>query len=127
MLDAKPCPILIVEDDAGIRESMADILKDEGYDVVEAVHGAEALALLKSGVRPCLVLLDLMMPVMDGPSFRAAQQSDSVLSQIPVVIISAYREIEENARALRANGVLKKPIRLADLIATVNTYCGQHR
>ena len=81
--------VLIVDDDDGIRESLADVLGDLGYDVVTAPHGKAAIDLLRTGTKPGVILLDLMMPVMDGWAFREAQQKDASIKDIPVVVITA--------------------------------------
>ena len=81
--------ILVVDDDADIRDSVAEVLEDAGYRVQQAANGREALDYLQASAYPCIILLDLMMPVMDGPQFRAAQQSKPTLAGIPVVVISA--------------------------------------
>jgi CheY-like chemotaxis protein len=79
--------ILVVDDDASIREALAESLGDEGYRVVTATNGVEALTLLRppGELRPCVILLDLMMPVMSGQEFYAEQQRDPALARIPIV------------------------------------------
>src|SRR2546423_10696788 len=82
--------LLVVDDDPGIRESLAELLHDEGYVVLTAINGQDALARLRtSGDRPCVILLDLMMPVMSGSEFYTEMRNDPALADIPVVIISA--------------------------------------
>lgn len=115
--------VLIVDDDPDIREIFALLLTSQGYRVVSAANGAAALARLAEGLRPCLILLDLRMPVMSGAGFRDRQRSDAALSAIPTVVLSADREAEESARRLAAQGCLMKPVELADLMATVRRYC----
>lgn len=121
------CHVMVVEDDAGVRESIADVLRDQGYTVAEAGDGEQALTALENGIRPCLLLLDLMMPRMDGPAFWAIQQNDPALAKIPIVLMSASRELESTAQLLRVDRILKKPIGLADLMGTVSFYCAPHR
>jgi CheY-like chemotaxis protein len=110
--------ILIVEDDTDIREALAQILEDEGYAVVSAPNGQVGLERLRA-VRPSLVLLDLMMPVMNGWQFRQKQQQDQEVAQIPVVIISADGSARREATAMGAEGFMQKPIELEDLLAMV--------
>jgi CheY-like chemotaxis protein len=82
--------LLVVDDDPAIRETLADLLQDEGYVVMTAINGKEALTRLRAGsARPCVILLDLMMPVMSGAEFYAEMRSDPALADIPVVVISA--------------------------------------
>src|SRR3954470_23175677 len=81
--------VLVVDDDQDIREALCDLLADAGYRAASVANGKEALIYLKSGELPCVILLDLMMPVMDGWEFRRQQQGDPRLSKIPVVVITA--------------------------------------
>ncbi len=115
--------ILIVEDDRDVRESIVEVLQDSSYHVLDASNGKEALERLRGGERPCLILLDAMMPVMNGWEFRAEQQQDQELSAIPVVVLSAHASAEETARTMGVAGYLKKPVRLERLLATVKRYC----
>ncbi|MCC6556244.1 MAG: response regulator [Polyangiaceae bacterium] len=110
--------ILVVDDDQDIRETLTELLQEEGYSVARASHGREALAMLREGSNPSLILLDLMMPIMDGWQFRAEQQSDPALASIPVVVISAMGK-DEKIAALGAAQLLKKPIRLEQLLDAV--------
>ena len=114
-------PVLVVDDDPDIREAMTAILEGEGYTVSEARDGAEALALLRGGNAPCLILLDLMMPVMDGWSFRAAQLADPALAEIPVVILSAAADVHRQAEALHVDGFLAKPLNVPKPLDTIDT------
>jgi CheY-like chemotaxis protein len=116
--------VLIVEDDTDIRESLIEYLADHGYNVAGAAHGREALELLRtSATKPGLIVLDLMMPVMDGRAFREMQLQMPELADIPVLIISAYREVAEIAEQLRPVGYLKKPLKLSTLLRVVEKYC----
>src|SRR5882724_1347611 len=81
--------ILVVDDDDDLREVICGVLEDAGYQAASAGNGREALDFLRSSPRPCLVLLDLMMPVMDGLAFIAEKEADSLLANIPVVVITA--------------------------------------
>ncbi|GAB4193720.1 MAG: hypothetical protein OHK0022_08930 [Roseiflexaceae bacterium] len=115
--------ILLVEDDAAIRSMIAEVLADEGYQVLTAEHGQAALDLLRrTRPLPSLILLDLMMPVMTGWVFRQAQLCDPNLASIPVVALSAMNNAEERAYDLGAEMALAKPLCLDSLLATVAYY-----
>ncbi len=115
--------ILIIEDDCAIRETLAEILEGEGYEVSRACNGAEALARLKSSAGTRLILLDLMMPVMDGWEFRNEQREDPAIRGIPVVVISADHALDRKASELQAQGFLPKPFQVERLLETVRHYC----
>jgi len=119
-----PCEgvVLVVDDHDIIRESLADLLSDEGYRVVTAVDGAEALDKLRQPPRPCLILLDLMMPVINGQQFYEQKQLDPVLSSIPVVVMSADRDVQQ--KAISCGGeYLAKPVRLETVLCAVARHC----
>src|ERR1051325_8209869 len=105
-----PKVVLVVEDDRAIRETLAEILVIEGYRVLTAVHGAQAMRHLKAGERPSLIILDLMMPVMDGFEFRAKQLKSEDYKQIPVLIISADQNGEYNKSVLKVDHYMVKPL-----------------
>jgi CheY-like chemotaxis protein len=112
--------VLIVDDDADIRESIGGALEDEGYRVAGASNGKEALRLLKAASpRPGLILLDMMMPEMDGWAFRAEQRKDPELAGIPVLVFTAYGSPKDVARQLQAAGFVRKPLRLEELLSSV--------
>jgi len=111
--------ILIVEDDDGVRDTIAGILRDEGYTVETASHGAAALRRLGELPLPSLILLDLMMPGMDGIDFRTRQQADPALRGIPVVIISARPDVARQAERLHADAFLQKPMSFEELLHVV--------
>ena len=114
--------ILIVEDDLDIRDTVSQILEDEGYPVASAANGQEALDYLRGADLPGLILLDLMMPVMNGWQFRTEQQRDPRLSAVPVVVLSADSNVQEKAASLGAVGCIQKPIHLSDLLDTVDRF-----
>lgn len=107
--------ILLVEDDPLVRGAMKMVLEWEGYQVACTGNGREALDYLRSGHRPTLILLDIMMPVLDGRQFRREQQEDPELASIPVVIVSAA----DVAATVNANAYLQKPFQVADLIEAI--------
>jgi len=114
--------VLIVEDDEGIRDDLRDILADEGYGVAAVSNGREALDYLQSN-RPCVVLLDLMMPVMSGAEFREAQLRSPSIAEIPVVLLSGASSAGDTAQRLGINQFLRKPFALKDLLSTVTAIC----
>jgi CheY-like chemotaxis protein len=104
--------VLIVEDAEEICSSMADLLRSEGYDVSIASNGREAMQHLESVAEvPDVILLDLMMPEMDGYEFRALQRADPRLSSIPVLLMTAGGDIQAKAAQLGVRGYLRKPFR----------------
>jgi two-component system chemotaxis response regulator CheY len=112
--------ILVVEDDRAIRETIQQALELEGFSVVTAEHGKEALeALTERNLRPSLILLDLMMPVMNGWEFLDALEALPAFQAPPVVITSAVREPSHHQRA---SAFLKKPIELDDLLNTITRH-----
>jgi CheY-like chemotaxis protein len=115
------CTILLVEDDDGIRESVSECLRMEGYDVALARNGADALAWLRQGRRPSVVLLDMVMPVMTGAELLASIRSDPALRGVPVVLMTAA--VQKDAAALQAEAFLSKPFDLDELLSTVERFC----
>ena len=109
--------VLVVDDDYDLRETMRDVLEDEGYMVETASNGQEALDCLRDGNSPEVVVLDLMMPVMDGWHFLDEIKRDPALADIPVVVMSAS---QEGLRGLGAKEFLSKPLNYHNLVATVD-------
>jgi CheY-like chemotaxis protein len=114
-------PILVVDDDADIREALCELLQDEGYRAVSAANGREALVYLGSKERPCIILLDLMMPVMDGWEFRRLQQSDPRWSEIPVIVITAAGK--QGSGSIAAQRVLAKPLKVEIVLEAIEQFC----
>jgi CheY-like chemotaxis protein len=111
--------VLLIEDDEGVRDSLAAILREDGHAVETASGGTEALRRLRELPLPTLILLDLMMPGMDGIDFRRAQLADPALRDIPVVIISARPDIARQAAELGADDFLRKPMSFQELLHVV--------
>jgi CheY-like chemotaxis protein len=118
-----PPPVLIVEDDTDCRIMLATLLTFAGFEVVTASNGAEGLTVARRH-HPCLVLLDYMMPIMDGQQFRREQLADPSLAAIPIVLVSAKHDSKEVAHQLGAVDVIDKPIRVEPLLKTVRAHCG---
>jgi CheY-like chemotaxis protein len=116
--------ILLVEDDDDIRVDLADLLRGEGYEVSTACNGQEALEWLREHSHQVgLILLDLMMPVMNGWDFRARQLEEPALISIPTVLLSGAGDVARHALALKTAGYLIKPLRLDSLLRTVSRWC----
>ena len=114
--------ILLVEDEASVREVIEAVLQDEGYGVVCTENGSAALDVLREGLRPCIIILDLMMPVMDGWQFRALQLQDAELLKIPTVVYSAVGNIDEAVEQLNVAGGFQKGD-FAEMLRFVAQFC----
>jgi CheY-like chemotaxis protein len=116
--------VLLVEDDADARELLTTILEEAHYDVLPAANGAEALTILGKHDGGCnLILLDLMMPVMNGWDFRRKQRENARFKDIPVLLMSAGAHIASASGDLDAAGYVTKPVELDDLVDKVRRYC----
>jgi CheY-like chemotaxis protein len=115
------CPVLIVEDDEDLREMMAQLLTLEGFQTATVANGREALDYLHQATKPDIILLDLMMPVMDGWEFRRQQQADPNIAPVPVIVLSALDQ--SRADTLHATAFLKKPLDFDRLLWLVRAYC----
>jgi CheY-like chemotaxis protein len=113
------CSVLVVDDDAEARELLRLALTAQGYDVATVSDGREALRYLRSHAETCVIVLDLMLPGMDGAKFRASQLRDRSLAWIPVVVVSGAVDAVEQARAVRAQSVLRKPLDLDEVRKTL--------
>jgi CheY-like chemotaxis protein len=114
--------ILVVEDDTSIRELLVELLESESYEVYSAINGLEALKLLEAGNLPDLILIDLMMPIMDGYSFRTEQLKNTVWSKIPTIVMSAEANAKEKMRNFQITAFLSKPVELETILNTVARY-----
>ncbi len=118
---ARGCPILIVEDDAGLREMMTALLTLEGFEPQAACDGVEALQRLRgANVRPHVIVLDMMMPRMDGWQFCQERAKDPALNAIPVVVLSAA---PTNRLQIRVAAVLSKPFDYDRFLNTIRAHC----
>ncbi len=114
--------ILIVEDDEAIAQSLASLLEDEGYHAIHVPDGRSALAELRSGEKPGVILLDMNMPGMNGWQFREEQVKDEELASIPIIVCTAHARAADEAKKIGAVGWLRKPVDPARLLEAV----GEH-
>ena len=122
-MPTSPQPILVVDDDADLRDALQSVLEDEGYLVATVEHGEQALAVLRAGAKPCVVLLDERMPVLNGLEFRRRQLLDPEIADIPVVLFTGEKAHEEEARGLGIEYFLVKPVDLLRLLEVVAHFC----
>jgi two-component system, chemotaxis family, chemotaxis protein CheY len=116
--------VLVVDDDPDILEALSEILEAEGFEVRRAKNGLEALDRL-GPLAPDLVLLDLMMPVMDGWEFAQKMRQAGDYAKVPIIVLSADRNVGSKAKEIGAVGHLAKPFELNDLLEMVRTYLPQ--
>lgn len=125
MVKTKPVDgrlVLLVDDDSGIRESMSELLSTEGYSVLQAENGQMALDVLKKiPRRPCLVVLDMAMPIMDGRGFLKRRAHDPALREIPVVVVSANSQPRAPLQGI--DGYFQKPVNVDRLIEVIDQHC----
>jgi CheY-like chemotaxis protein len=113
--------VFIIEDDVDTRDMLAKFLELEGYHVELAANGRQALDLLSSGTSACVIVLDLMMPVMDGWEFRRHQIEDARLRKIPTIVVSAAGR--ERLSQISADAYLSKPVDMDELLQRVSQFC----
>lgn len=118
-----PHEVLVVEDDPDIVEAMVFVLEDAGYRVSVAENGSQALDRLRAVPAPCLILLDLMMPIMDGWQLLAELSRDPRLAAIPVVVVTGAGKAVRRAPPAGARDMLEKPVSLDRLLGTVQRHC----
>ena len=114
--------VLLVEDDDDLRATVGDLLRDEGMNVAEAANGLEAMAWMHAHGRPALVLLDLMMPKMDGLQFRTAQLGDPELASVPVVLMTASAVNQGVLEPSGLDEILRKPVAAAELLSAIHRH-----
>ncbi len=119
--------ILVVDDDIDIRDAMCLVLQHNGYRTVSASNGEEALRALSDGAPVDLILLDMMMPVMDGWGFRSSLSDRPSMAQIPVVVLTGDGRAPAKAASIGAAGYLRKPLDLDELLAMVAKHCSAPR
>ena len=117
--------VLVVDDDGDIRDALCLVLEHNGYRALSAANGQEALSRLRSDGEVDLILLDMMMPVMDGWGFRMSQPEGPAFVKIPVVVLTGDGRASSKAAAIGAVGYLKKPLDLGDLLAVVARHCSR--
>lgn len=109
------CTVLVVEDDADIRELLRVALAADGYEVATVDNGRDAMYYLRSHADACIILLDLALPIMDGAQFRRAQLRDRALAWVPLVVMSGSVDAARHARELGARRLVRKPLDLDEL------------
>jgi CheY-like chemotaxis protein len=125
--DQRPRPnVLIVEDHPEVRRTLTEILQEGGYAVTSAADGQEALDRLRTAPLPHLILLDLLMPVMDGWEFRRRQREDPAIAAIPIVVISGGETSPHSPGFVDAASYLLKPIDFDVLLSTIARLCRRH-
>jgi chemotaxis family two-component system sensor histidine kinase/response regulator PixL len=122
-MDYRHGPVLVVDDDPNVREVMQRLFESSGHTVETAVNGDEAMRRLRSGLMPCVILLDLDMPVKDGISFRREQLTDPALAAIPVIVHSGRHDVEQIASSLQAAAYFAKWRDLDALLPLVADHC----
>lgn len=116
-------PVLVVEDETDTRELVATLLEFEGLVVERAADGIEALGVLRSGVRPCVIVTDLMMPRMDGWELARRMRRDPDLADLPLILVSGVADLAQRAHELDADAFLTKPIDVDRLLSEVKRLC----
>ena len=115
--------VLVVDDDPAIRGLVADALRDEGFSVDLAAHGREALEAVRAR-RPATIVLDLMMPIMDGFSFMEACHHEQLCDNVPIVVISAVHDALRRIHEVPVHACIAKPFDLDELIRTIVNFAG---
>lgn len=116
-----PMKVLVIEDDRTLRESLCEALQLEGFTVDGVENGEAGLRYLRNGQRPCVILLDLMMPIMDGWAFRRETLKDPALAGIPVVVMTAARPEREPIAPVKA--ILAKPLEMEIVVDELQKHC----
>ena len=111
--------IMVVDDDPQIRDALKDALEDEAYSVVLATNGEEALRKLRNGCHPDAILLDHMMPIMDGATFVTEAHAEPALRELPIILVTADGRATDKANELGLKASLHKPLKIGELLATI--------
>lgn len=114
--------ILLIDDEPDLRDCIADLLQDEGYIVKQSENGKTALEILKSGLKPKIIVLDYMMPIMDGKTFCENAAKDLDLNGIPIILLTAANVPQETADHMKISAQLEKPIHIDKFLAKVKSY-----
>ncbi len=115
--------ILVVDDDPASVEALCELLENAGHDVIRAENGRQALERLREGQNFCVILLDVMMPVMNGYEFREEQLKDPSLASIPVFLVTADWRARMRAEELRTERFFQKPVSPGEILTAVGEYC----
>jgi CheY-like chemotaxis protein len=115
--------VLLIDDHEEFRDGLRELLAREGYKVETAANGREAMNRLYAGFRPCIIILDLMMPVMTGFEFRQEQLGHPEFAEIPLIVCSAMHDVAEKARHLDAIAYIEKPEELPRMLKLVRQHC----
>ena len=122
----EPLAVLVVDDDRAVLNALTELLESEGYKVATAIDGLDALDQLRGGLRPCVIVLDLMMPVMDGWDFRHEQMKDQALKDIPLVVITATGFSERSVKAQFGDiDFVAKPPHIRGLLDAIRRRSGE--
>lgn len=116
------CDVLLIDDEPDLRGCIADLLEDEKFHVIQTENGKTALEILQSGLTPKVIVLDYMMPIMDGKTFCEHILKDLKNSSIPIILLSAANIPEETIKAMNVSAQMEKPIRINAFIAKVKSY-----
>jgi len=119
---AERIDVLVVEDDADVREALVFLLEDAGIRAVGATDGLDALERIEGGFEPSLILLDLMMPVMDGERFLRIRKDDPRLCRIPVIVVSAMQTMRVDPAEMRVSAIIPKPVDPQRVIESVRLH-----
>ena len=115
--------LLVVEDEYDIRNAISNLFDFNGCTVKTAQDGQQAITQLRDGYRPCVILLDLSLPRMDGVEFRSEQRTLNGCADVPILVVSGREDAQEVATSLGARDFLKKPVRIRRLLDAVDRHC----
>jgi DNA-binding response OmpR family regulator len=119
--------VLVVDDDDNVRQTLAERLETSGYEVLLARDGRDAFEVIARGVNPDVILLDVVMPIMDGWHFLSARLRDPSIVAVPVVLMSGGQEAERQSHKIGVCGFIRKPLDIGDLVDRINACLGRRR